>query len=183
MTSSSSKIFGWVASARAISRRRWSMVVRSLAAVLARAESPTKSMASRAASRAAATWRSRRNAPVMTLASTVMAPKGFATWKVRARPSAQTSCGFRPTISWPNASTDPESARWKPVMRWKLVVLPAPFGPISAKVSFSFTVKLTSCTARSPPKRLLRPLMTSASLMARSSGWPVAGRDGAVSPR
>src|SRR5947209_11892410 len=48
-------------------------------------------------------------------------------------------------------------------MRLKLVVLPAPFGPISATVSFSLTVKLTSCTARSPPNRLLRPRMTSAS--------------------
>jgi len=30
----------------------------------------------------------------------------------------------------------------------ELVVLPAPFGPINANVSFSCTVKLTSCTAR-----------------------------------
>ena len=40
-----------------------------------------------------------------------IAPNGFATWKVRARPSAQTSCGFKPTISRPNAFTEPESAR------------------------------------------------------------------------
>src|ERR1700681_2580742 len=53
-------------------------------------------------------------------------------------------------------------------MRWKLVVLPAPFGPISATVSFSCTEKLTSCTARRPPNRLLRPLMTSASAIVRS---------------
>src|SRR3981081_3776543 len=51
-------------------------------------------------------------------------------------------------------------------MRWKIVVLPAPFGPIKARVSFSFTVKLTSCTARKPPNRLLRPRMTSASAIA-----------------
>src|SRR5437660_284662 len=53
-------------------------------------------------------------------------------------------------------------------MRWKLVVLPAPFGPINATVSFSCTEKLTSCTARKPPNRLLRPLMTSASAIVRS---------------
>src|SRR5579872_1120698 len=53
-------------------------------------------------------------------------------------------------------------------MRLKLVVLPAPFGPISATVSFSFTVKLTSCTARNPPNRLLRPEMTSASAIGLS---------------
>src|SRR3984893_13435973 len=53
-------------------------------------------------------------------------------------------------------------------MRLKLVVLPAPLGPISATVSFSCTEKLTSCTARKPPNRLLRPLMTSASAIVRS---------------
>src|ERR1700709_1382689 len=53
-------------------------------------------------------------------------------------------------------------------MRWKLVVLPAPFGPINATVSFSCTEKLTSCTARKPPNRLLRPLITSASAIVRS---------------
>ena len=49
----------------------------------------------------------------MTLASTVMAPNGFATWKVRARPCAQMSCGLRPTISRPNAMTEPESGAVK----------------------------------------------------------------------
>src|SRR5215467_3942225 len=53
-------------------------------------------------------------------------------------------------------------------MRLKLVVLPAPFGPISAIVSFSLTEKLTSCTARSPPNRLLRLRTTSASAIALS---------------
>src|SRR3954452_25229032 len=54
------------------------------------------------------------------------------------------------------------------MIRLNAVVLPAPFGPISASVSFSRTVKLTSCTARRPPNRLLKPLMTSASAMFRS---------------
>src|SRR5580692_2796869 len=48
-------------------------------------------------------------------------------------------------------------------MRLKLVVLPAPFGPISATVSFSLTAKLTSWTARRPPNRLLMLRITSAS--------------------
>src|SRR6478752_3781235 len=48
-------------------------------------------------------------------------------------------------------------------MRLKAVVLPAPFGPINASVSFSRTVKPTSCTACSPPNRLFRFLMTRAS--------------------
>src|SRR6516164_10025153 len=52
-------------------------------------------------------------------------------------------------------------------MRLKLVVLPAPLGPMSATVSPSFTEKLRSWTARSPPKRLLRLRMTSASAIER----------------
>src|SRR5215469_4282319 len=52
-------------------------------------------------------------------------------------------------------------------MRWKLVVLPAPFGPMSATVSPSRTEKLRSWTARSPPNRLLRLRMTSASAIER----------------
>src|SRR5262249_30856994 len=52
-------------------------------------------------------------------------------------------------------------------MRWKLVVLPAPLGPMSATVSPSATAKLKSCTARKPPKRLLRLRTTSASAIAR----------------
>src|SRR6266849_1145609 len=52
-------------------------------------------------------------------------------------------------------------------MRLKLVVLPAPLGPISATVSPSCTAKLRSCTARNPPNRLLRLRMTSASAIER----------------
>src|SRR5215469_3738419 len=51
------------------------------------------------------------------------------------------------------------------MIRLKAVVLPAPFGPIKPSVSFSRTVKLTSCTAWSPPNRLFRFLMTRASAM------------------
>src|SRR5215469_10874522 len=52
-------------------------------------------------------------------------------------------------------------------MRLKLVVLPAPFGPIRATVSPSLTEKLRSWTARSPPNRLLRLRTTSASAIER----------------
>src|SRR6185312_4658790 len=59
-------------------------------------------------------------------------------------------------------------------IRLKAVVLPAPFGPIKATVSFSRTVKLTSCTACRPPNRLFRFLMTRASaigLCLRRQRW------------
>src|SRR5580658_6342128 len=52
-------------------------------------------------------------------------------------------------------------------MRLKLVVFPAPFGPMSATVSPSFTAKPRSCTARSPPNRRLRLRTTNASAIER----------------
>src|SRR5581483_3156554 len=61
-------------------------------------------------------------------------------------------------------------------MRWKLVVLPAPLGPMSATVSPSATAKLKSCTARKPPKRLLRLRTTSASAIARLDRRRRSGR-------
>src|SRR2546425_633616 len=49
-----------------------------------------------------------------------------------------------------------------PVTRLKNVVLPAPFGPISPWISPSFTVRSMACSARRPPKRLVK-LRTSSS--------------------
>src|ERR1700728_31030 len=63
-------------------------------------------------------------------------------------------------------------------MRLKLVVLPAPFGPMSATVSPSLTAKLKSCTARSPPNRLLRFVTTSASVTERNLRLAQRGRSG-----
>src|SRR5438128_292325 len=42
-----------------------------------------------------------------------------------------------------------------PVIRLKTVVLPAPFGPITLMISRGQILRSTSCTAASPPKRLL----------------------------
>ena len=89
MTSSSSRSRGCVANARASSSLRWSIVVRSRAGACCLAESPTKSIASPAFARATSSLRSRNNAPVITLARTVILPNGLATWNVRAKPCAQ----------------------------------------------------------------------------------------------
>src|SRR5580700_695703 len=70
---------GSVASARAISSRRWSIVVKSRAGACSLAASPTNAIASRALARATSSFLSRRNAPVITLAKTVIPPNGLAT--------------------------------------------------------------------------------------------------------
>src|SRR4051812_36224536 len=49
----------------------------------------------------------------------------------------------------------PESLARLPEIRWMSVVLPAPFGPISACTSPAATSSVAPSTATTPPKRLL----------------------------
>src|SRR5271167_1634805 len=56
------------------------------------------------------------------------------------------------------------------------VVLPAPLGPISPRISPSARVKVTSDTATKPPKRLVTPL-TSSKALIRSPFWNAAQDD------
>src|SRR5260221_9300671 len=51
----------------------------------------------------------------------------------------------------------PSSGRWKPAIDISVVVLPHPLGPSRVRNSLSRTLKLTSFSARSWPKALLRP--------------------------
>ncbi len=46
------------------------------------------------------------------------------------------------------------------------VVLPAPFGPMTAKIVPGATLKLTLSTASRPRKRLLSPSISSSAVMA-----------------
>src|ERR1700730_7584060 len=67
-----------------------------------------------------------------------------------------------------------------PVMQLNSVVLPAPFGPMSANTWPVGTSKLTLSTATRPPKRLVRPwtrrmLSISALQLAWSRQWLVFG--------
>src|SRR5205823_3092760 len=45
-------------------------------------------------------------------------------------------------------------------MQLKIVVLPAPFGPMSPTISNSPTRRLTSCSAWRPPKRIETPVVS-----------------------
>ena len=59
----------------------------------------------------------------------------------------------------------PESGASAPAIKLKSVVLPAPFGPITAKISPASTEKLTASTAVNPRKRFVTASTTS-SVMA-----------------
>src|SRR5512134_927195 len=85
----------------------------------------------------------------------------FVRWNERPMPRRQRSCGAMPVTLRPLNFTSPASGRMCPVMRLKSVVLPAPFGPMTAPIEPCGTSKLTPPTARKPSKLLASPRTSS----------------------
>ena len=67
-----------------------------------------------------------------TDSSTVRPGNSVFTWNVRERPRFTRACGGMCVMRSPASITSPASGRSTPVSRLMSVVLPAPFGPISA---------------------------------------------------
>ena len=110
----------------------------------------------------------------------------------RRRSRRSGTCGRRPGARSPPASgrparrrracTEPASgASWPPTML-KQVVLPAPFGPISASISPAARSKLTSSTARMPPNAF-DSRAPRAALARRRRGRGARAHDGTASRR
>ena len=72
----------------------------------------------------------------------------------------------------------PEVGRNTPVRQLKNVLLPAPLGPITARISPRCTAKLTWFSAVSPPKRIV-----SASVRSSGSAAPAASSEGSTVTR
>ena len=68
------------------------------------------------------------------------------------------SCGAMPFTDTPSTVMSPESAAMKPEMVFISVLLPAPFGPMTAVICPSGTSTFTSDKALSPPNALLTSL-------------------------
>src|SRR3954452_11281709 len=75
----------------------------------------------------------------------------LVSWKVRTMPRAAMRCGGTPSIDLPSNDQSPASGLSKPVIRLKNVVLPAPFGPISAVMTPRWTSRWLTSTAVMPP--------------------------------
>ena len=102
-----------------------------------------------------------RDSAACKFSNTVSLGKMLVRWNERPMPMRQMRCGGAPVMSRPSSRTVPLSGcRW-PVIRLNSVDLPAPFGPITAAICRVSTVRLTSETARNPPKDLLSPLISS----------------------
>src|SRR6202140_994450 len=155
IASSSSRTFGSVASARAISSRLRPGVPSERAGASASRLMPTRSSTARALASAAARWGVRRNAPIITFSSTDRVSKVCGTWKVRASPSRARASGGSCVISWPSKKTSPEVDQRSPVRQLKKVDLPAPFGPIRPRISPCSSVTDAVSTALKLPKALV----------------------------
>src|SRR5687767_1366592 len=86
-------------------------------------------------------------------------------WKERASPRRARLGAGRRVMSSPAKRTLPESGARLPASWLMKVVLPAPFGPITACVSPSLTSKSMPSHARSAPKLFVRLLTSSIGLV------------------
>src|SRR5947209_1763505 len=172
---SSSRITrGCPASSIASSSLRLSPCESRPACACAREPKPTRSSAHPARSTASVTRSACRQMRIVppsaasaasrTFSNTERSGKTFETWKVRPRPARVRRNGGSPVMSEPSSSTRPDVGRSRPEMRLNSVVLPAPFGPITASSSPSRTSSPT-------PETIVAPPMTSPrSLVARIGG-------------
>jgi hypothetical protein len=88
-------------------------------------------------------------------------------------------CGLAPSMRLPCVEISPPFAGNTPVIRLNIVLLPAPFGPISATISAACTSKDTLLTATTPPN-CFRACLTSSSAPCPSAVFSRAGSAAAL---
>src|SRR5829696_4953227 len=103
---------------------------------------------------------------MITLSRTVMPLKIVVSWNVLTTPMRATTCGASPEIRAPLKRTSPALGRRNEEISLNRVDLPAPFGPMTERISPSRTEKDTSLTATSPPNRFVRWEICRSSSMA-----------------
>ena len=96
-----------------------------------------------------------------TLSSTLRLANTLPCWNVRAMPSAAIASGDSLSMRRPANRALPPSARSSPLIRLKVVVFPAPFGPIRLTNSPSATSRSSAATATTPPKCRVKPRICS----------------------
>src|SRR5438093_1010598 len=116
----------------------------------------------------------------MTFSSAFRLAKSWTFWKVRARPATAMRCGGQPVMSEPSKRMRPALGVRRPEITLKVVVLPAPLGPIIAVTAPRSRANETWETATSPPKRMVTPSATSAAPPSVMDDLPSRDRDGAL---
>src|SRR6516164_511527 len=127
---------------------------------------PGRLPASRHQSRPAP-WRSEIARPSVSTGE--RSANSWLIWKVRAMPSRTRRWGSRRVIGSPSSRISPPEGRNTPASRLTKVVLPAPFGPMSAwRAPFSIASEI-AFAATMPPNRLSRFFVSSTAGMVRAS--------------
>src|SRR4029077_13845036 len=159
-TSSSSNTSGCVPSARATSSRLRRASVSERPSVARCGISSVSSRIRATSSCAAFPRRPVRpySTPTSTFFSTVISGNGRTIWCVVAIPRWLIAWADRPPISWPRSLIEPAFGLYTPERSRNNVVFPAPFGPMSPKISPVRTSKSTAFTATSPPKVFVAPV-------------------------
>src|SRR5215510_15019364 len=88
----------------------------------------------------------------------------WQSWKVRAIPFCATTCTGSPVIFSPAKMTSPAVGFSTLVIRLNTVDLPAPFGPMTARILPASRLMSTASTATSAPKRRTNPLHSSSGI-------------------
>jgi len=100
---------------------------------------------------------------------TVSLRKTPVIWNDRAIPRRATASGRSAVMSRPSNVTRPALGVSKPVMQSNVTVLPEPFGPMRPVIEPCATAKETPSTATSPPKRLVSPSTSRATVTSAPS--------------
>src|ERR1700751_544018 len=151
--SSSSRIFGSVASARASSSRLRCKRPRLPAGWLARSTRPVFTrMSAQRSLISASRLPEPKAAATSRFSKTVSFSKGCGIWNVRPMPAVHRAMGGVRVMSLPENRIAPVSATRLPAIRLNMVDLPAPFGPMMPRASPSLTSKVTASATFSAPK-------------------------------
>ena len=110
-----------------------------------------------------------------TFSSTVRCGNTAEIWNERTSPMRAIAAGREPVMSRPLKKICPRVGVRNCVSRLKQVVLPAPFGPISAWIVPRVTARSTSLTATKPLNSFVSPRvsrMMSLAIGIRGAGAP-----------
>jgi hypothetical protein len=92
------------------------------------------------------------------LSSTVCISNTVGFWNLRPMPSSAISLSSSLVRSWmPSNTTSPPSGRVLPVTTSIMVVLPAPLGPMMARISPGSTANESLLSARKPSNETVIP--------------------------
>ena len=161
--------------ARARPSLRWSPYGSSSASRPAERASPIRSSSSVARARAARRRAPAPSAAASTFSCTVSRANERMPWNDLATPASENRRGCQFVASSPSTSTLPAVGRWKPVIAFRSVVLPAPFGPITPRIVPSGSSRSTPSTALTPTKWTARPRVLRVGRAA--AGWAVRSSD------